>query len=52
MVVSINIDEMDWREFLKQSIDMKISASKRVRNFIKKEISKNANKQGTWKRNS
>ena len=39
-MVSVNIDNEDWREFLKQSIDMKLSASKRIKDFIKKELSK------------
>ena len=39
-MVSVNIDDEDWREFLKQSIDMNLSASKRIKDFIKKELNK------------
>ena len=45
-MVSVNIDDKDWREFLKQSIDMNLSASKRIKDFIKKELSKNPPSKG------
>jgi len=37
-MVSVNIEEGLWKEFLKQSIDKKISASERISVFIKGEM--------------
>lgn len=37
-MVSVNINEKLWDNFLKQSIDLKKSASERISDFIKKEL--------------
>lgn len=37
-MVSVNIDDKIWMSFLKQSIDMKKSASERISEFIKEEL--------------
>jgi len=37
-MVSVNINENLWKEFLKQSIDIRKSASKRITKFIEKEL--------------
>ena len=38
-MVSVNIPEELWMKFLKQSIDLRISASERITDFIRTEVS-------------
>lgn len=45
-MVSVNIDEKYWIPFLKQSIDLKVSASERIRNFIVGELKNDKNFRG------
>ena len=39
--VMINLDESIWISFQKQSLDLKQSASSRIENFMKEEVSQN-----------
>lgn len=44
-MVSVNISEDLWKDFLKQSIDLRRSASERITEFIKKELKKRREKE-------
>lgn len=37
-MVQVNIEEQLWKDFMKDSIDKNTSASKRISDFIKKEV--------------
>jgi len=37
-MVSVNIDDKIWIPFLQQSVALRISASERIRQFIKDEL--------------
>ena len=39
-MVTVNIDEKLWKEFMKQSIDLGKSASGRISDYMKKELKK------------
>lgn len=43
-MVSVNIPDEEWKEFLKLCIDKNTSASAEITNFIKGELKKNEKK--------
>ena len=45
-MVSLNVPENLWKEFLKQSIDLRRSASERIKEFIEKELEKDKKEVG------
>lgn len=43
-MVNVNIPEETWIPFLMQSVEMRVSASERIRDFVKSELTEKRTK--------